>query len=70
MNAYVTYKTFMKNKGLSYISQYKFRRKLCLTYISPQEFWPDRRRVRSGRGIARRLAATYKGIVPIVSPKK
>jgi len=39
VNAYVVDKNFMKNKGREYISQYEFRRKICLAYIAPQEFW-------------------------------
>ena len=70
VNAYVVYKTFMKNKGLEYISQYEFRRKICLAYIAPQEFWQNRKRVRSARGRSRRLADNYKIDVPTVSSKK
>ena len=71
VNAYVAYKTFMKNKGLAYMSQYEFRRKICLAYIAPQQFWLKRKRVRSGRGRSRRLADTYKvSDVQIVSPRK
>lgn len=37
VNYYVSHKSFFKNKGLEYISQYKFRRKICLAYIAPQK---------------------------------
>ena len=70
VNAYVVYKTFMKEKGLEYISQYEFRRKICLAYIAPQEFWQNRKKVRSARGRSRRLADNYKIDVPTVSPRK
>ena len=71
MTAYVTHRTFMKNNGLSHMYQYEFRRKICLAYIAPQEFWPKRKTVRSGRGRSRRLADTYKvSDVHTVSPRK
>ena len=37
VNAYVAYKTFMRNKGIQYISQHEFLRKICLVYIAPQK---------------------------------
>lgn len=63
VNAYVSYKRFMENKGLKPMSHYKFRSKIVLAKICPQLYGAkkQKRSIASQRGDQRSAASSSRG---------
>ena len=63
VNAYVSYKRFMENKGLQPMSHYKFRRAIVLAKICPTRYGAKKQQgtIASQRGDQRSVASSSKG---------